>query len=298
MISKEFIYEKVLPHIKDNARMLEYYLIQSLFENKDEEIIEALKSFQNEDGGFGNGLEPDVQMPDSSVLATCVAIKALDFVREHSVKEQLVKDVVTYLEHTYDETNKRFHMVSKQVDQYPHAIWWNYTDLDKNFPFGNPDPEVIGFLFKHKKYMTKLNYSQLINQVVTFVLSDKFLDASMHTLMSVLRFYKSVDDDVKNLIHDRIHLLVNKLLAHDKDNWDEYGLEPYKIYIIEPHFVNTHLEELGKNLTKVINQITSLNVMPNWNWFQYEEVFETVRHDWIGSMYFEMIRAMRMHRVI
>ncbi|AIO18366.1 hypothetical protein KQ51_00481 [Candidatus Izimaplasma bacterium HR1] len=298
MISKKFIYDKVLPLVKEKSRMLEYYLIMSLFENVDSKILEELKEFQNSDGGFGNGLEPDVQMPNSSILATNIAIKSLAFVKNRDLKVDMIKDIVQYIENNYDIDKERFFMVDDNVDNYPHAVWWNFIDLEKNFPFGNPDPEVIGFLYENRQFITKLNYSSLINKVVDYVMSDRFLDAKMHSLMSVMRFYKKVDDDVRNLIHDRIHLLVNKELDAGLGNWDEYSLEPYKIYIIEPHFTNTHLEQLGENLTGVIKKINDLGVKPNWEWYQYKDEFEKVKNDWIGQIYFDMIRALRLHRII
>lgn len=298
MISKNDVYDTILPYVKEHSRMLEYYMIQSLFENVDEEIIKELKKFQNPDGGFGHGLEPDVQMPNSSVVATDIAISSLDFVKRQELKEKMIKDIVRYYESVYDEDNKKFHMVDKNVDDYPHAVWWNYKDVSQNFPFGNPDPEVIGFLFQNRKYLTKLNYSTLINNVVSFVMSDDFLNAGMHALMSVIMFYSRVDDDVKNLIHDRIHLLVKKELDAGIGNWDNYSLEPYKVYIIEPHFVNTHLESLGENLTRVIHKLKKLDVLPNWNWGQYEEEWETVKFQWVGRFIFDMLRALRLHHIL
>ncbi len=298
MIDKKFIYENVLPLIEEKSRMLEYYMIQSLFENKDKEIISELKKYQNEDLGFGNCLEPDVRMPNSSVVATDYAVHVLDYIHDESLKEDLIKDIVTFYENSYDEEKERFLMVTKEVDDYPRAIWWNFDDLEKNFPFGNPDPEVIGFLFKNRKYIKNLNYSKLINKVVDYVNSDKFLEAGMHTLMSVLSFYDDIQEDVQNLIHDRLHLLVNKELDAGVDKWDEYSLEPYKIYIIEPHFLNTRLQLLGENLTRCIGLIKELSVEPNWQWYQFEKEFENAKNDWIGVIYLNMIKALKIHRIL
>lgn len=298
MISKKYVYDTILPYVKANSRMLEYYMIRSMFENVDEYIIDELRKYQNPDGGFGNGLEPDVQMPNSSVVATDIAISSLDFVKRQELKEEMIKEIVHYYESVYDEEKNRFFMVDENVDKYPHAVWWNYKDLEKNFPYGNPDPEVIGFLYENRKYLTKLNYSKLINDVVEFVLSDKFMKAGMHDLISVVMFYSRVDDDVKNLIHDRIHLLVRKELDAGLGNWGSYCLEPYKIYVLEPHFVNTHLEALGENLTRLINQLNSLDVLPNWNWGQYDEVWDKVKYDWVGRFIFEKLRALRLHHIL
>lgn len=298
MISKEFVYDRILPLVQEKSRMIDFYLIKSLFENQDDNIIAELKKYQNKDFGFGNGLEPDVQMPNSSVVATNMAIKALDFIYNPEKKTEMVKDIISYYENVYNIKDNRFYMVDENVDNYPHAVWWNYADTKKNFPFGNPDPEVIGFLFENRKFLTKLNFSKLINDVVDFIMSKQFLVSGMHTLMSVIEFYKRVDDDVKNLIHDRIHVLVKKEIDAGIGKWEEYALEPYKIYIQEPHFINTHLEELGLNLKQVMDKVTALNVEPNWQWYQYEKEFEEVKHQWTGHIYFEMILALRMHRMI
>lgn len=298
MISKEFIYDKVLPLVEEKSRMIDYYLIKSLFENQDDNIINELKKYQNADGGFGNGLEPDVQMPNSSILATTMAVKILDFIRNPTVKEGIVKDIVAYFEENYNKKDNRFLMVDKNVNDYPHAVWWNYEETDSVKDYGNPEPEVIGFLFENRKHLTKLNFSNMINDVVEYIMSDAFLESDMHTLASVIEFYKRVDDDVKNLVHDRIHLLVKKEIDAGIGKWDEYILEPYKIYIQEPHFINTHLEELGMNLKELIEQINNLEVEAKWQWYQYNEVFEDVKHQWTGHIYFDMIRALRMHRII
>lgn len=296
MLDKTFIYKSVLPLIKEKSRMLEYYMIQSLFENKDNEIIEELLKFQNEDGGFGHGLEPDVQMPYSSVLATNVAIKALACVKDVLLKEDIVKGIVHYFEDVYNEKKNRFSMSEdSRLDDYPHAVWWNFNKLDENFPFGNPDPEVIGFLHANKKHMRKLEINKHIDDVITFVMSDRFLESSMHTLLSTMTFYKLVDKNAKAKIRERIQLLVDKEITEGIGKWDEYSLEPYKIYVIESSFLESHKDVLKENLYRVESKVSHLDVMPNWKWYQYDEVFEIVKNDWIGHMYHEMILALKIH---
>ena len=108
------------------------YLFLSLFKNQDEEIINELKKYQNADGGFGHCLEPDVRMPDSSVLATTRAVIVLHEVKEKRVKIKMIEDIVHYFESQYDNDRKGFYMVSKEVNNYPRAVWWNYEDIDNS----------------------------------------------------------------------------------------------------------------------------------------------------------------------
>jgi hypothetical protein len=296
MIDKIFVYEKILPLIEEKGRMIDVLLIQNLFENKEQEIIDELRKYQNEDLGFGNALEPDLRMPNSSVVATNIAVSILDEIKDVSLKEPILKDIVTYYESIYNEELGRFLMTTKEVDNYPHAVWWNYADLEKNFPFGNPDPEVIGFLYQNRKYVQKLSLNHLINKVITYIRSDEFIQGGMHSLMSVISFNNRVDKDVQNLIHERIHDVVDFEITNGLGKWDEYGLEPYKIYLMDRHFTENHQKELEENLSFNKKKVESLTVQPNWKWYQYEEEFDKIKSDWTGYLYFSLIKALRHHR--
>lgn len=296
MIQKEFVYEKVLPLVKEKGRMLDYYLIKSLFENVDNELSNEFKKYQNDDLGFGNALEPDCQMPHSSNLATSHVIGIINRIKDHSIREEIIKGMVQYFESSFDYENERFYMITEESEQYPHAVWWNYEDLHKNFTYGNPEPEIIGFMFKYRRFLTDFPINKQVNKVVNYILSDQFLEDGMHNLFSVLKFHKLVDQDVKNLIHDRIHELANKLL-NQKVNPDEYGLEPYKVYIIDHHYVIGHDAYLNENLEQLKKQVEELSVMPNWKWYQNDAFFEeTAKYQWMGHIYFEKIKALRLHR--
>lgn len=296
MIDKVFVYENVLPLIKEKGRKIDVLLIQNLFENKEIEIIEELRNYQNTDLGLGNALEPDVRMPFSSVVATDMGVSILDEIVNTELKESFIKDLVTYYESVYSKEKDRFLMVTKEVDDYPHAVWWNHIDLEKNFPFGNPDPEIIGFLFQNRKYVKTLDVNSLINRVVTFVRSEAFLKSSMHTLLSVLSFYNKVDDDIKNLIHDQIHLLVDKELQSGLGNWKEYSLEPYKVYLLNTHFTNKHQDILKENLQYNLDKVLKLDILPTWEWYQFNDVFEEIKYDWVGYIYYSLIKALRYER--
>lgn len=297
MISKEFVYKKVLPLVEDKGRTIDVLLIRSLFENVDDELVKELLKYQNKDFGFGHGLEPDAQMPNSSILATNMAIDVLTQIKDKSKTLEITKQIVPYLESQYDSNKDGFKLVTKEVDSFPHAIWWNYDKYDTNFTYGNPDAQVIGYLFKHRKYLSTLDINKQINNVLKHILSDQFLNADFHNAFSALIFHSYVDDDVKNLIHDRLHEVIDRLINEDKDKWSEYGLEPYKVYLLDQHYTNNHRKLLVKNLELVKESVDTLDVFPNWKWFQFDDVFETkVKYEWMGYIYYQKIKALRLHR--
>ncbi|MFB5759843.1 hypothetical protein [Paenibacillus medicaginis] len=63
-------FERAAAFMKHEARSLERALFEYEFESGSfHAVLTELKIYQNEDGGFGNGLEPDLRCPESSALA-------------------------------------------------------------------------------------------------------------------------------------------------------------------------------------------------------------------------------------
>ena len=77
------MYNEVRRWMLRNARAVELALWRCHFEHGDpKDVADALLAYQNEDGGFGNALEPDCWNPGSTPVATWTAIKymlAVDF---------------------------------------------------------------------------------------------------------------------------------------------------------------------------------------------------------------------------
>jgi len=294
MINKAYILNEVLPLVKERGRKLGSLLIENLYSNKEKEIIVELLKYQNPDKGFGQALEPDVRMPNSSIVATDMAVTILDEIHDEEIKKNVVRDIVEYYEQTYNEEKGRFIMVTEEVEKYPHAIWWNFKDIETNFTYGNPDPEVIGFLFKYHQYTKKLDINSLINNVIDYIKNGFQKEAGMHHLLSVLKFYKRVDEDIKNIIKSDIMNVVNRLVETEKSKWNEYVLEPYKIALIDKGFLINHADSLEQNLLIIKSNIENKAVKVPWKWYQYDEVFEEIKDEWLGHLYFEMIKVTKL----
>ena len=71
--------KKVRNFIFRNGRLIERKLFSFFFEsgNKDD-VVKALIGYQNIDGGFGNGIEPDLLCPDSTAIGAETALYILD----------------------------------------------------------------------------------------------------------------------------------------------------------------------------------------------------------------------------
>ncbi len=270
-------------------------MVESINKNNDIKLINELSNFQNSDKGFGNGLEADIQMPFSSVAASNMAINILESIRDEEVKSTLIEDIVNYLESVYDEKSDCWEIVPKEVDNYPHAVWWNYDSIG-NFTYGNPNPEVIGFLYQYRQYLTKIDINHQITKMVDYILNGFEKEVSMHSLLSVIRFYKRVDSDVKNLIKVKIQSIVNSTVSFTASEWSGYVLEPYKIALIDKTFLINKQEILNDNLERHKQKLLLELPSPSWEWFQYKDVFNKVKSDWVGFLTFDIIQALRLNR--
>jgi hypothetical protein len=104
-----------------------------------ESLLMALAHYQNVDGGFGHGLEPDISAPDSNPFATEMA---LAICREARVANAhpLIERAVEYLEATQDEDGGW--RLSVEVQAHALAPWfagWVWPNL-------NPACVIAGLL--------------------------------------------------------------------------------------------------------------------------------------------------------
>src|SRR5882724_6054484 len=117
---------KIETYLQANARHIDLALFNfHLYNGSAQIVLKELKKFQNADGGFGNALEPDMRLPQSTALATWRALQIMNEADTPHNNEMLQR-ALQYLIGTYDETRVGWPIVQPEVDDYPHAPWWNY----------------------------------------------------------------------------------------------------------------------------------------------------------------------------
>lgn len=108
------------------GRLLDAVLLQyALGEGSASDALVALAPYQNDDGGFGHGLEPDLRTPASTAIATATALQILRRVQAPA-DHPLVQDVVDYLVATVDRAQGVWPIIGPEVDEAPHAPWWSF----------------------------------------------------------------------------------------------------------------------------------------------------------------------------
>jgi hypothetical protein len=112
--------------ITNAARPLEKQLYAYYFSGSSiEGPLRELAMYQNKDGGFGNGLEPDMRAKCSSAYVTSEALRTLREL-EVSGTHPMVKGAVQYLLDSYDEKTGVWLVAPPEANESPHAPWMGF----------------------------------------------------------------------------------------------------------------------------------------------------------------------------
>jgi hypothetical protein len=142
------ILERAEDFIWRNARLLDRHRFAYLFgRGSREAVIAALGVYQNDDGGFGNALEPDKRCPDSQPVDVEVALRILDEVGfDDPLADAIMRRACDFLSMVMTpEGGVPF--VLPSVRGYPRVPWWN-TDDDPPASI-NPTAAIAGILLKN-----------------------------------------------------------------------------------------------------------------------------------------------------
>ncbi len=128
-----------------NARLLERQLFAYIFEGGSRDaVLHALLAYQNDDGGFGNALEPDKRDPGSQPVDVDIAFHILE--KLDAFDHPCVLQACGFLESiATPQGGVPFALPS--VMGYPHAPWWN---VPPEPPASlNPTASLAGILLAH-----------------------------------------------------------------------------------------------------------------------------------------------------
>ncbi|MBB6669284.1 hypothetical protein [Cohnella nanjingensis] len=141
--------DKARSFIYRNARLLDRLRFAYYWEKGTKKaVLTALKGYQNDDGGFGHALEPDIRCPHSQPVPTELALLYMDDLDRYDAG--MVGHIGRYLKQIAlpDGGFPRAHL---SINAFPHAPWWE-TSSDDAFSV-NPTGSLLGLLMKQKAWM-------------------------------------------------------------------------------------------------------------------------------------------------
>lgn len=139
--------------VREQGRPLDAALLAlDLGQGAPDAALAALVAFQNRDGGFGGGLEPDMASPASSAIATSVGLRILARL-ETPARRPTVIAAIEWLDGALDREEGVWPIVGRDVALAPHAPWWAWSETLaaswNGFRF-NPTAEILAHLYRFR----------------------------------------------------------------------------------------------------------------------------------------------------
>lgn len=291
-------FKKSKKFIEEKARPIEHSIFSNLFyDGSRENRFESIEFYQNTDGGFGNGIEPDFRLKESSPMATSIGLRYLRELEDRTDVRQSIQKAVVYLEKTYNKERKGWFSVPKSVNLAPHAPWWNYdeeiemTVIDRSW--GNPSAEIIAYLYRYRGYLKIINIKELVELAIT-KLESKSNFESEHEIYCYLKLYKEVTEVDKLRIEHKIKQAVNQLVKLDKNKWHEYVPRPLD-FVKAPDHNKFGLkdEKIQEQLDFLIDELENHGcIKPPWGDSFYDGDLNIAYEEWIGKLTLRSLRRL------
>lgn len=285
-------------YILNNARYLEKLVFGHHFISPcSEKIVKAYQMYQNKDGGYGNGLEPDFRLPNSSPMATSVALNRLSQFKESIGALEQIEKAISYLENTYDDSIKGWESTPKMVNLYPHAPWWHYEN-PKTGLHGNPSAEILGYLIEFEPFVKSIDLESLRKIYIDYILSINNFEE--HELYCFIRLFNKLSDIEQIIIKDKIVEGFDQVVNLDVRQWAGYVPYPLKFISLTDHdLFDVPQDLLIHNINFVVNKLNDEGVFaPSWSWSNYEAEWEIAKREWSGILTLDALLLLRRYDAI
>ena len=269
------------------GRLLERRLFATCFEGAPAAgVIDALRGYRNEDGGFGHGLEPDKRCPASLPIDVEVALQALT--AAGTVDHALIVSACDYLAKVATGVSRggAVPLAFPVIEAYPRAEHW--TDWTYE-PALNPTAGLVGLL-------RQLGVDHAwVDEAAAWCweqLVGAELPADAHALREVLVFLEHAPerdraDAIAGNVRDQLATASWFRLDPDEPG---YGLSPLSIapaadsrwrVLFSEDVLNAHLDRLQRNQ------------QPDGGWpISWEPPGDAARLEWRGAVTLDALRTL------
>jgi hypothetical protein len=211
--------------LQGEARLLERRLFATVFQRQPgHHVIDALRGYQNDDGGFGHGLEPDKRCPASLPIDVEVALQAM--ATAGATDEAMITRACDFLAATAAAADAEGAVppAFDVIERYPRAVHWSdWTYV----PALNPTAGLVGLLYElgvdHPWRAEAAEYCW--RQLAAGPIADA------HTLSEVLIFLAHVPD--RERADEQARTIAAQFASVEMLNLDPaaqgYGLTPLQL---------------------------------------------------------------------
>lgn len=285
--------------VRTHGREVEQRTLDVLFGNGSADAVcDALAAYQNKDGGFGNGLEPDIRATASSARTTTFGLQMCRDVGA-SGEHPVVRAAVRYLIETFDADRQVWPIVPPEVEEAPHAPWWDYAgtgDAFKGFVL-NPTADAVACLLAFPEAAGTSLAEELIPVIVSRVEASP--DAmEMHDLQCAIRLTETaaVPADARSRLEQKLIRVAEAEVSRDPGSWGTYSLKPLNVVFSPGSFLApTFAPDLDANLDHEIAQQGEDGAWsPPWTWGgSHQEAWEKAKVEWQSWLTVEALKLLK-----
>ncbi len=281
--------------IKEKARALERELFAYYFKGGSKQsVLSELAKYQNIDGGFGNSLESDSRLMQSSCFMTSVAFQIISGLKLSSDNE-MVKGGIKYLVNNYNAQFKGWLPFPPEIDEVPRAIWWNYFDNKDNKYNPNPSAEIAGYLAAYSDLVPMSILSDAIYEALRYI--DEHGDSlEMHEIFCYQRLAEFLSGDDKDRVMKILKQRISAVVELDSEKWSQYTAKPLS-FVHNKHdgmVLGITEEHIDRNLDFIIEQQSEDGSwVPAWQWGRFEQQWESAKQEWQGCITLENLLLLK-----
>jgi hypothetical protein len=297
-------FDRARDFIKTQARPLDRALFEHRFERASADLVTAeLACFQNDDGGFGHALEPDLRTPMSSALATEIGLRTLEELGCAS-DHPMVAGAVRFLLETFDSEQQVWRVIPRDANDHPHAPWWRDEDGSLARTFDDfliiPRASIVGLLHYYAALVSADWLAELTEHTVATLetIADDAFAGGGDSLRYALRLVetRALPQSYKDRLVPRLRILSRKFVSCDPQEWGGYVATPLKVAPTPDSLVADELRAgLEMYLDYQIDHQTPEGTWePTWTWGDfYPNVWEQVKLEWRGTLTLEVLTALQ-----
>lgn len=281
--------------VESQGRELDRALLRhGLGQGSAEAVMVALIAFQNPDGGFGGGLEPDTRSPASTGIASSIGMRLLVRV-DAPARHPTVVGAIEWLAGALDREAGVWPIVGKDVDLAPHAPWWTWSeDLAANwngFHF-NPSAEILAHLY-HYRSATPADVFDRAHAGLRQALGEMPLLEGAYDLKCAIRL--AMADGLPPDLAKALETLVRRsIAAHDPtdDHASPFDAAPTPSSPFAD-LVDGRIEAALAQLIDTQADDGGWNWNPDWAWgFVDKKAWADAHRDWRGQLTRECLETL------
>ena len=292
-------FQRAMAFVREQGRDLDRALLAHHIEaGSADDVLAALASFQNDDGGFGHGLEPDLRTPASSVIATTVAFQNFRSLRvpaDHS----MVRRAIEYLLEAYDVSRQVWPIIPPETADAPHAPWWDYAASEAGFGgfLVNPRVEIVGYLHDYSG-IVPTDLLDTLTAAVFEHLASLPDEVEMHDIICFVSLAEtaSLPQSYRDRIWAKLAIAAEHGVAREPEQLTGYVLKPlYLVSSPESPLAAGLADEVAMNLDFEIKQQGEDGAWsPNFSWGeQHPEAWQIAKREWQARITLSTLRVLR-----